>query len=48
MKNKKSKKKIINWKKRAEAESICAAKMSRSIKNRVVFGGDYYFCLGAA
>jgi hypothetical protein len=28
--------------KAAEAEKICAAKMSRSIKNRVVFG-DYYY-----
>jgi phage anti-repressor protein len=32
--------------KAAEAEAVCAAKMSRSIKNRVVFGGDYYFCIG--
>ena len=30
--------------KAAESENICAAKMSRSIKNRVVFLGDYYFC----
>jgi len=32
--------------KAAEAEAVCAAKMSRSIKNRVVFQGDYYFCIG--
>ena len=32
--------------KAAEAEKICAAKMSRSIKNRVVFHGDCYFCIG--
>ena len=31
--------------KAAEAEKICAAKMSRSIKNHVVFQGDYYFCI---
>jgi len=31
--------------KAAEAEKVCAAKMSRSIKNRVVFHGDYYFCV---
>jgi hypothetical protein len=31
--------------KAAEAEKICAAKMSRSIKNRVTFNDDYYFVL---
>jgi phage anti-repressor protein len=31
--------------KAAEAEKICAAKMSRSIKNRFIFKDDYYFCL---
>lgn len=37
-----------NWEtiaKAAESENICAAKMSRSIKNRVIFQGDYYFCV---
>ena len=29
--------------KAAEAEQICAAKMSRSIKSRTIFQGDYYF-----
>ena len=29
--------------KAAEIEEMCAAKMSRSIKNRIVFG-DYYYC----
>jgi hypothetical protein len=36
-----------NWEtiaKAAESENMCAAKMSRSIKNRVIFQGDYYFC----
>jgi len=31
--------------KAAEAEKICAAKMSRSIKNKVTFNDDYYFCI---
>jgi len=30
--------------KAAEAEQICAAKMSRSIKLRTIFQDDYYFC----
>jgi hypothetical protein len=34
--------------KAAEAEAVCAAKMSRSIKNRVIFGGDYYFCIAVS
>jgi len=29
--------------KAAEAEKICAAKMSRSIKNKIAFNDDYYF-----
>jgi hypothetical protein len=33
--------------KAAEAEQICAAKMSRSIKSRTIFQGDYYFCNSA-
>jgi len=31
--------------KAAEAEKICAAKMSRSIKNKTIFKDDYYFCV---
>lgn len=31
--------------KAAEAEKICAAKMSRSIKNKITFNDDYYFVL---
>jgi len=31
--------------KAAEAEKICAAKMSRSIKNKTIFNDDYYFCI---
>jgi len=30
--------------KAAEAEKMCAAKMSRSIKNAVIFNDDYYYC----
>ena len=30
--------------KAAEIEKMCAAKMSRSIKNKVIFNDDYYFC----
>jgi len=31
--------------KAAEIEKVCAAKMSRSIKNKTVFNNDYYFCV---
>jgi|UniRef100_A0A6C0HTM2 phage anti-repressor protein len=31
--------------KAAESEKICAAKMSRSVKNKVVFNNDYYYCI---
>jgi len=31
--------------KAAQAEKICAAKMSRSVKNNVVFNNDYYYCV---
>lgn len=30
--------------KAAEHEKMCAAKMSRSIKNKIVFNDDYYYC----
>jgi hypothetical protein len=30
--------------KAAESENISAAKMSRSIKNNIVFNDDYYYC----
>lgn len=30
--------------KAAETEKICAAKMSRSIKNKIIFNNDYYYC----
>jgi hypothetical protein len=30
--------------KAAEVEKMCAAKMSRSIKNKVLFNDDYYYC----
>jgi len=30
--------------KAAESEQMCAAKMSRSIKNKTVFDDDYYYC----
>lgn len=30
--------------KAAESEKMCAAKMSRSIKNKIVFNDDYYYC----
>jgi phage anti-repressor protein len=31
--------------KAAESEKICAPKMSRSIKNKVIFNDDYYYCI---
>jgi hypothetical protein len=31
--------------KAAESENMCAAKMSRSIKNKVIFNNDYYYCV---
>jgi hypothetical protein len=31
--------------KAAESENMCAAKMSRSIKNAIIFNNDYYYCV---
>ena len=31
--------------KAAESENFCSAKMSRSIKNKVVFNDDYYYMI---
>jgi len=31
--------------KAAESENMCAAKMSRSIKNAIIFNDDYYYCI---
>jgi hypothetical protein len=31
--------------KAAESENMCAAKMSRSIKNAIIFNNDYYYCI---
>ena len=35
-------------KKAADYEKVCPAKMSRSIKNTVVFNNDYYYCIAKA
>ena len=31
--------------KAADSEKICAAKMSRSIKNKILYNNEYYYCL---